>query len=335
MFLFTTVFCLFSYILNGSNPKDITFFENGKIIDQDHILEQNISNKEMRSIMSNINFLESKSLSIKILVIKKIDPLFIDTHYFLDMSAEIFAKDVFNRLFEKYEDKMLLFISQEDLQVKLVVGVLAKKELNLNDTIIRAISKKSQKYFQTNQDTFKTIRLVLDVIRDKNRTRRFLSNDEPSPNFWLILTLLIMIVIYILINLGICVKKHNKTKKIKSFEARLERIKKLQRENKIGIDFVQFSCGICLNSFEGEDKNNKILMCGHKFHKECLNPLLKNDNFCPFCESKLDCIDKFSQENEIDAVYNLVRIQQRKFEVIQEKYVFNFFEKDKFNYSKI
>ena len=45
-------------------------------------------------------------------------------------------------------------------------------------------------------------------------------------------------------------------------------------------------CSICLERY---DKNDKImnLKCNHKFHKDCLNEWLQNNNTCPQCRENI------------------------------------------------
>ena len=47
-----------------------------------------------------------------------------------------------------------------------------------------------------------------------------------------------------------------------------------------------FKCIICLEQFKIEEKSLKLI-CGHIFHKECLDPWLKNHNTCPICRQTI------------------------------------------------
>ena len=46
--------------------------------------------------------------------------------------------------------------------------------------------------------------------------------------------------------------------------------------------FCQDICGICLEQMK-TGENLYLVFCGHKFHTECMDRWLKEDNRCPLC----------------------------------------------------
>ncbi|CDW84877.1 UNKNOWN [Stylonychia lemnae] len=55
-----------------------------------------------------------------------------------------------------------------------------------------------------------------------------------------------------------------------------------KNQEKIQFDDKEQQCSICMTDFEDGD-DMKILMCFHKFHKECILDWFKEQNFCPIC----------------------------------------------------
>jgi len=47
------------------------------------------------------------------------------------------------------------------------------------------------------------------------------------------------------------------------------------------------TCNICLSEYEGGNEI-KLLLCMHKFHKDCIDPWLDEHNTCPVCKYKID-----------------------------------------------
>lgn len=45
-------------------------------------------------------------------------------------------------------------------------------------------------------------------------------------------------------------------------------------------------CGICLESFEKNEKNCALSKCGPVFHAACINPWLEKQENCPTCRGK-------------------------------------------------
>ena len=63
-------------------------------------------------------------------------------------------------------------------------------------------------------------------------------------------------------------------------------------------------CSICLGKFNN-NKNIKILNCGHQIHKKCLNNLINLNkewsNKCPLCRKKINNKINNNLENEIES----------------------------------
>ena len=51
------------------------------------------------------------------------------------------------------------------------------------------------------------------------------------------------------------------------------------------------SCSVCTDEYEVEEEVREM-PCGHKFHKDCLDPWLKLRNSCPVCRFELPTDDK-------------------------------------------
>lgn len=58
-------------------------------------------------------------------------------------------------------------------------------------------------------------------------------------------------------------------------------------------------CSICIDSI-AEKTEIYDIPCGHKFHKDCLNTWLKNNNTCPFCRAVLKESDDYESDYESD-----------------------------------
>lgn len=59
----------------------------------------------------------------------------------------------------------------------------------------------------------------------------------------------------------------------------------------------QISCQICLEAFEIEKFDAKVLACGHKFHTACLIDWIKRSSTCPCCRLALP---QFAQTSSQD-----------------------------------
>ncbi|OMJ28787.1 RING finger protein 44 [Smittium culicis] len=60
-------------------------------------------------------------------------------------------------------------------------------------------------------------------------------------------------------------------------------------------------CSICLGDYE-QDSVLRLMVCGHHFHKECLDEWLKINRICPLCKN--DCLGGPSLTNDQDSSQN-------------------------------
>ena len=50
---------------------------------------------------------------------------------------------------------------------------------------------------------------------------------------------------------------------------------------------TQTQCAVCLDSFAGSGEECQTLVCGHKFHRMCVNPWLAQQHCCPLCRLRV------------------------------------------------
>ena len=113
----------------------------------------------------------------------------------------------------------------------------------------------------------------------------------------------------------------NKNKKLPNDE-NLKKIVKFLKEQKHNEDILNEYCSICLEKFNDNEEriaedldsvtlrllhnneNEKIdtLICGHKFHSNCISKIYNFDNECPLCKQKKKI--KYNQ-NEKSMIYGL------------------------------
>lgn len=56
----------------------------------------------------------------------------------------------------------------------------------------------------------------------------------------------------------------------------------LFKKNKVFIESTDITCSICLDTIT---KNAYKTGCGHCYHKECIQPILRNTRKCPCCRT--------------------------------------------------
>ena len=72
------------------------------------------------------------------------------------------------------------------------------------------------------------------------------------------------------------------------------------------------SCVICLDEYEDGDEV-RVLKCGHKYHKDCIDTWLKNSVQCPFCKRPID-----THEFDNRAPMRAARVSPRPVEAFAE-----------------
>jgi len=63
------------------------------------------------------------------------------------------------------------------------------------------------------------------------------------------------------------------------------------------------TCVICLEEINTEEnRNNKVLECGHMYHNDCIQDWLRTDSSCPLCRAKSNLI---TENSEVQVAYRL------------------------------
>ena len=90
---------------------------------------------------------------------------------------------------------------------------------------------------------------------------------------------------------------------------------------------IDFCCGICLTKLNPENGNYRVLVCGHKFHQECLEDWFQRKNICPFCkiEDPTNPLRDFLRDNEErdsnpNILEHLIFILRNRYSEIEKDY---------------
>lgn len=312
-----------------------------------------LSNQELITLNEKIKKI-SKSLEIGVLIIRKMSSNFLSPFRDQDQAAHEFAKSVFDRWgigSKETNNGLLIFISTLDRKFRIVTGKGAKNIVS--DSNANAIFEDAKPKLKSS-DFAGAIDGALDDVE----------YYENPPNFFVrifraiyqIFTALLIPLAFIAVFACISIINDNRpiNKKRKNFEANLAKLKELQKKGKLNEHFIQNSCGICLEEFEKDETQNPknanfvILVCGHNFHKECLESWLKNKNLCPFCKIKDptntnrdmlrdDETEKLNSQDQSQQRYflnNLVFIQRNRYPEFYNDYSFNF-ASDSFTYTNL
>jgi len=57
-------------------------------------------------------------------------------------------------------------------------------------------------------------------------------------------------------------------------------------------DIETTECMMCLQKFRHDEHQSRLLWCGHRFHRPCINTWLANNNTCPICRSTEEEIEE-------------------------------------------
>lgn len=338
----TTAFLLTVFIVSHANgyseymPNDLKPPPKGLLIsDPDRILTRNHYN-----IINQI-LLKIEKIEIGVLIINKMSSSFLKGYWNQDNAAQEFGKNVFDSWGigdPKSNNGLLIFIATEDRKMRIITGEGAQDYVSDDtaDSIFQEV-----KPFLKQKEYEKAIFVAIDRIKyyldPPNIFRRLW--DGICVFFPLVLISMIIIVPLLIQQL----KPINK--KRRDFTKNIEKLKKMQKSGKLNENFVNSSCGICLEEFEKVETGNPklakytILICGHNFHKECLESWLKKKNECPFCKMKdptnsnRDNLDndenqKFVRENHSlysnDLLSTMVFIQRNRYPEFYNDYSFDF-----------
>lgn len=347
-----TIFLLLSLICCYTErwPTEINPPPKGVFLSDPDLL---LSNQELHSLNEKIKKI-SKSLEIGVLIINKMASSFLSPFRSQDQGAHEFAKAVFDRWgigSKETNNGLLIFISTLDRKFRIVTGKGARKIIS--DSNADAI-------FENVKPKLKSSNYAGAIDSALNDVEYY----ENPPNFlvaffqtiYQILTAL-MIPLMLICIFG-CIAFLNERRPInrkrKNFEENLAKLKELQQKGKLNEHFIQKSCGICLEEFEKDDTQNPkkaefvILVCGHNFHKECLESWLKTKNLCPFCKIKDptnpnrndlrdDETEKLNSQDRTQQRYflnNLVYIQRNRYPEFYNDYSFNY-GSDSFTYTNL
>ena len=85
-------------------------------------------------------------------------------------------------------------------------------------------------------------------------------------------------------------------------------------------------CSICLENFDGKNKEKYVLFCNHYFHRSCVNKWLVKHNSCPLCREPISLV-MIHLKNKIKKAfkYSWIETNKRKYitldgEVISDAY---------------
>ena len=349
IFPFSKLFILL-YFLQQINcyieymPSDIKSPITGYFIsDPNHYL----TNQDLEEI--NKNLINIQKLQVGVLLIDKISSIFLDRYINQDEAAQQFAKVVFDNWGigdARTNNGVLIFMSIKDRKFRLVTGQGAQEYVgDYNCNLIFEDVKPYLKAGEYKEAVNKAIEGVKYYI-------------DPPPILTRIYNLIVqlitvMIVPLIVIFALLCFTCINQLRPINrkraDFTKKIEKLKNLQINGKLNEQFINSTCGICLQEYEKTDTqdpknaNYVILVCGHNFHKECLESWLKTKNMCPFCklqdptnpnrsEIHNDEADKLNQNsndmglgnNHSDVLHRMLFIQRNRYPEFYNDYSFTF-----------
>ena len=268
-------------------------------------------NKELES---------SQKLQIGVLIIKKISSSFLKEYSDQDKAAHEFAKKVF----DKWEignaqtnNGLLLFISTADRKMRIVTGAGAKEIISDSkaDKIFDEVKSllKKEDYAGAIHSSINEIKDYINPSFSKWLVKEFLSFITNAfleliiPIFFLA----IFCVLGLILSICNCIYSFLSYMRVltpsywkrKAFTKKINKLKEKQTNGKLNKNFISETCGICLEEFNKEKdspktaKNFVILVCGHNFHKNCLEEWFKKKNSCPYCKQE-DPTRKMGRKNE-------------------------------------
>lgn len=323
-----------------------------------------ISGSDFESINDELKSFQK--IQVGVLIIQKMSANFLNqfSRYSQDEAAHQFAKTVFDHwgIGERSTNNgLLLFISTLDRKLRIVTGVGARNFVSDSnaDSIFSEV-----KYLLKNEDYAGAIRGSLNEIKD------YLNPSLLRTILKGILSFMSQLIVpLIFIGVFCCIAAlstlNPATRKRNDFTKKIEKLKELQKSGKLNENFVNGTCGICLEDFEKKEKENPktadfvILVCGHNFHKSCLEEWLKKKNICPFCKLKdptnssrdpfRNINDEYEKLNEeapsqnnnigvdrnLDILHRMVMIQRLRYPEFYNDYSFSYGGGNAFSYRDI
>ena len=269
-----------------------------------------------------------------------------------DKAAHQFAKEVFDIWGigdPRSNNGLLIFISTIDRKFRIITGKGAMEYVSNDDS--DSIFEDVKPYFKSGN--------YADGIKKALEDIEYYINPPGTLtkiyNF-IVGTLIVLMIPMIFCTIFICciVISVNSpiNKKRADFTKNIEKLKNLQKDGKL---IINSACGICLLEFEKADTQNAkaaeyvILVCGHNFHKDCLETWLKKKNMCPFCKLNdptnpnrdninSDEYEKLNQDmnninynNNNDFLQRMIFIQRNRYPEFYNDYSFDY-GNNSFNY---
>ena len=277
-----------------------------------------LSHSDFESI--NYDLKKIEKIQVGVLIIEKISHIYMNHYSDGDTAAHHFAKEIFDYWGigdPRTNNGLLIFISVRDRKFRIVTGRGAMEYVS--DGNADSIFEDVKPYLKKGN--------YADGIRKALQGVEYYLNPESSASkisdFFITLLIILMLPMvfcctFICI-VTICSHPTNSTKRA-DFTSNIEKLKKLQREGQLNEQFINSACGICLIEFERSDNENPqaanyvILVCGHNFHKDCIECWLKKKNICPFCKRidpanpNRDNID--NQANDLNQINESDRLNQ-------------------------
>ncbi len=301
----------------------------------------------------NENLQKFEKLQVGVLIISKMSSSFLQTFTNQDTAAQEFSKQVFDHWGigdPQTNNGLLIFMSIYDRKFRIVTGKGAREIVS--DSYADSIFASVKPYLK-NEEYAKAIETAVSDVQyysdPPNIIIRFLT--------WLYELITALIVPFCFFAIVYCLALCNSRRPINikraDFNKNMEKLKELQKGGKLNEHFVNTACGICLQEFEKSDTQNPktaeyvILVCGHNFHKDCLESWLKTKNMCPFCKTKdptnpqrenvhNDEPEKMNAENS-NLIHNnnvlnrMVFIQRHRYPEFYNDYSFSY-ENNSFSY---
>ena len=282
LFIFPLLFLPSFLAYREHSPSDLKVPPSGYYISNPDSL---LSYSDFESINKELKSFEK--LQVGVLIIEKMSSAFLNQYNNQDNAAHEFAKMVFDQWGigdRSTNNGLLIFISIRDRKLRIVTGIGARELVS--DSSATDIFNEV-KYLLKNDDYAGAIRGSLSEIR-----------DYINPNIFnqIAKTISALIIPIIFIGMVCCFVCFQRTRpeyrNRANFTSNIEKLKEMQKKGRLNEHFINGTCGICLEDFEKNEKENPkaaefvILVCGHNFHKNCLETWLKKKNMCPFCKLK-------------------------------------------------
>merc|ERR1719329_1275894 len=230
-------------------------------------------------------------------------------------NTEVFAKALMNRwsVGKSCDNGILLLLATDDRQVYIATGKGAKDALP--SSVLATVIQRMRPKLRIGAFSEALEHAVYDIGQLLGgKPPEALQQERNQVDYGIIFAIILLLVVLYFCNQGVHAAARARTERYRQCTNVLKRLDREWAEKRAA-EYKQTSCAICLEELEPQilrdQKPKHVLLCGHTFHRECIDEWMAHSAECPLCRS----VDGQSEEEMAKAEADRMSQAEYRFRV--------------------